>query len=113
MVEVAIVGGEETEWHRRFQENGWKVVYVADASVIHYGSQTVRGGARNLYPEYLKGALYFFRTARPTASYSIFCASLLAMFGVRRVFAWITRNRSEAKLAGEYASVAWSGLRKA
>ena len=111
MVEVAIVGGEETEWHRRFHDNGWKVVYVADASVIHYGSQTVRGGARNLYPEYLKGALYFFRTGRPTASYSLFCASLLAMFSVRSAVAWITRNRTEAKLAREYASVAWSGLK--
>ena len=111
MVEVAIVGGEETEWHRRFHENGWKVMYVAEASVIHYGSQTVRSGSRNLYPEYLKGALYFFRTDRPTASYSLFCAILLAMFGMRRAAAWLTRDSAGQNLAKEYASVAWAGLR--
>ena len=111
MVEVAIVGGEETEWHRRFHEQGWRVVYYPEASVIHYGSQTVRDGQQNLYPEYLKGALYFFRTGKSRASYPIFCASLLAVFGVRTVVAWITRDKSGANVARRYAAVAWSGLR--
>lgn len=111
MVEVAIVGGEETEWHRRFHNDGWKVVYYPEASVIHYGSQTVRDGSRNLYPEYLKGALYFFRTGKSSASYPLFCVSLLAMFGLRAAIAMITRNRSEASVARRYASVAWDGLR--
>jgi GT2 family glycosyltransferase len=111
MVEVAIVGGEETEWHRRFHEQGWRVVYYPDASVIHYGSQTVRDGQQNLYPEYLKGALYFFRTGKARASYPIFCASLLAVFGVRTAVAWITRDKSAFNVARRYASVAWNGLR--
>ena len=72
MVEIAIVGGEETEWHRRFHEEGWRVVYYPEASVIHYGSQTVRDGQQNLYPEYLKGALYFFRTGKGKGALSDF-----------------------------------------
>jgi GT2 family glycosyltransferase len=111
MTEVAIVGGEETEWHRRFHERGWKVIYFADASVIHYGSQTVRDGSRNLYPEYLKGALYFFKTGKSKASYPLFCASLLAMFGVRTAFAWVKRDKNDFSVAKRYASVAWKGLR--
>jgi len=111
MVEVAIVGGEETEWHRRFHEHGWKVVYYPEASVIHYGSQTVRDGSRNLYPEYLKGALYFFRTGRPGSTYRLFCASLLAMFGVRIAAAWVKRDRAGVSVARRYASVALDGLR--
>ena len=111
MTEVALVGAEETEWHRRFKEHGWTVVYFPDASVIHYGSQTVREGGSNHYPEYLKGALFFFRTGRGRASYSLFCASLVAMFGVRSAVAWITRNRTELNTARKYASVAWDGLR--
>jgi GT2 family glycosyltransferase len=111
MVEIAIVGGEETEWHRRFHEEGWRVVYYPEASVIHYGSQTVRDGQQNLYPEYLKGALYFFRTGKGKARYPIFCASLLAVFGVRTVVAWITRNKSGGNVARRYAAVAWNGLR--
>ena len=111
MTEVAIVGGEETEWHRRFHEQAWKVIYFPEATVIHYGSQTVRDGSRNLYPEYLKGALYFFRTGKQKAAYPLFCASLLAMFGVRTAVAWITRDKSGTSVAKRYAAVAWNGLR--
>ena len=111
MVEVALVGGEETEWHRRFHEQGWKVVYFPDASVIHYGSQTVRDGSRNLYPEYLKGALYFFKTGRSTPTYALFCATLLGMFGARAAYSWATRDQSGLNVARRYAEVAWSGLR--
>jgi GT2 family glycosyltransferase len=110
MVEVAIVGGEETEWHRRFQEQAWKVVYFPEASVIHYGSQTVRDGSRNLYPEYLKGALYFFRTGRARISYSLFCGSLLAMFGARGAFSLLRGDKAGRAVAKRYARVAWDGL---
>lgn len=110
MVEVAIVGGEETEWHRRFKEHGWKVVYFPEASVIHYGSQTVRDGSRNLYPEYLKGALYFFKTGRGPISYSAFCASLLAMFGIKSAVALLKRDTAAKNIADRYAAVAWAGL---
>ncbi|MEO5588890.1 MAG: glycosyltransferase family 2 protein [Gemmatimonadaceae bacterium] len=110
MVEVAIVGGEETEWHRRFQNHGWRVVYYPEASVIHYGSQTVRDGSRNMYPEYLKGALYFFRSDRRGPVYSIFCASLLVMFAARRAFSLVRRDHSAADVARRYCVVAWDGL---
>jgi GT2 family glycosyltransferase len=112
MVEVSLVGMEETEWHRRFHEAGWKVIYFPEASVIHYGSQTVGGDSRRLYPEYLKGALYFFRTGRSRGAYARFCAALLAMVGARAAFAFITRNSREAKVARDYAAVAWDGLRR-
>lgn len=110
MVEVAMVGGEETEWHRRFHENGWKVVYFPEASVIHYGSQTVRDGSSNFYHEYLKGALYFFRTDRPVATYRLFCASLIAMFGAKAAIGWARRDRVDLSLARRHARVAWNGL---
>ncbi len=110
MVEVARVGAEETEWHRRFRDAGWKVVYFADASVIHYGSQTVAGGEANHYPEYLKGALYFFQTGRSGLSYRLFCVALLGLFGARAAFKLGTGNRAGVRLASRYARVAWEGL---
>ena len=113
MTEVALVGAEETEWHRRFKEQGWKVVYFPEASVIHYGSQTVQEGGQNLYPEYLKGALYFFRTGKRASTYSLFCGVLVAMFGIRTAFAWMTRNKSGMSVARRYVEVAWKGLRQA
>ena len=111
MVEVAIVGGEEMEWHRRFHQNDWKVMFFPGASVIHYGSQTVAGGSRNLYPEYLKGTLYFFRTDRPAATYLLFCASLIAMFSVKAALATIRRDHRELDVALRYNKVTWEGAR--
>ena len=110
MVEVARVGGEETEWHRRFRDAGWKVVYFADAAVIHYGSQTVAGGSANHYPEYLKGALYFFRTGSGAVKYRLFCAALLGMFGTQAAFKRLTGDRSGFELSRRYARVALDGL---
>ena len=111
MVEVALVGGEETEWHRRLRAKGWRVVFMHDASVIHYGNQTVGTGALNHLPEYLKGSLYYFRTGRPALLYRLFCLSLLGVFSARAAFAWLRRDRNSLKLARRYLSVTVDGLR--
>ncbi len=105
MVEVSLVGGEETEWHRRFRENGWKVVFMHDASVIHYGSQTVGLAAIGHLPEYLKGSLYYFRTRRPAVLYRLFCLSLSALFSVRAVWAWVRRDQKSLELMRRYLDV--------
>lgn len=109
MVEVARVGGEETEWHRRFRDAGWQVVYFADASVIHFGSQTVRAGDAEHYPEYLKGSLYFFRAGN-RVSYRLFCTLLIGMFGARALFNRVTGDQRGYELALRYGRVAREGL---
>lgn len=37
MDETTIVYGEEAEWHLRLRKAGWKVVFVAESKVTHYG----------------------------------------------------------------------------
>jgi hypothetical protein len=111
MVEIALVGAEETEWHRRLARRGWKVVFFHEASVIHYGSQTVGEGASAHLPEYLKGALYYFRADRPRVLYSLFCVGLLCVFGVRAGLAWAQRDRSAVSAARRYLDVTLNGLR--
>jgi N-acetylglucosaminyl-diphospho-decaprenol L-rhamnosyltransferase len=113
MVEVARVGSEETEWHRRLARRGWKTFFLHEASVVHYGSQTVGEGASTHLPEYLKGALYFFRTDRPRALYSLFCVSLLCVFSVRAGWAWARRDRPAASVARQYLDVTLGALRNA
>ncbi|HUQ47315.1 MAG TPA: glycosyltransferase [Gemmatimonadaceae bacterium] len=113
MVEAANTGGEETEWHRRFKEQGWKVVYFADASVIHYGSQTGRDRSRNLNPAYLKGALFFFKTGSSPVTYGLFCAMLTGISVMRAAYALAAGHTSGVNAAKRYAAVAWSGLRRA
>lgn len=60
MSEVALVGGEEVEWHRRFAAAGWRVRLFPHAAVTHIGRVTT-GGRRDLDVEYLKGTANFFR----------------------------------------------------
>jgi GT2 family glycosyltransferase len=105
MVEVALVGAEETEWHRRFHEAGWKVVFHPGAEVIHYGSQTVGGETSSLLPEYLKGALYFFRTSRSAAAYAMFRSALVAMFNAKLVAQRVAGNEKGIAITRRYLEV--------
>jgi GT2 family glycosyltransferase len=109
MVEVALVGAEETEWHRRFHEAGWKVVFHPGAEVIHYGSQTVGGETSSLLPEYLKGALYFFRTSRSAPAYAVFRSALLAMFNAKLVAQRVARNEKGIAITRRYLEVTRDG----
>ena len=52
---------EETDWCYRFRQAGWKVVFVADAEVVHVGGAS-HGG--RLYVENLRGILRFFAKHR-------------------------------------------------
>jgi len=105
MIDVSQVGAEETEWHRRFYEHGWKVVFFADASVIHYGSQTVVESDGALYPEYLKGVLNYFRLHRPAATVAVFRAALFSMYSARLASARIRGDKRSAGIAREYLRV--------
>jgi GT2 family glycosyltransferase len=111
MAEVALVGGEEVEWHYRFRRAGWKVVFFADASVIHHGSQTVDHASQQHLPEYLKGTLYYFRTSKPRITYTIFCGMLLGLFGARFGASRIRGDRNGVNVASRYLRVAWDALR--
>lgn len=110
MTDDAPARGAESEWHRRVRENGWRVVLLADASVMYYGIRASRQGHRQFHPEQLEGALYFFRTGRPLASFKIFCAALMAVSGGRALAGWITRDHIEASTARQFARRAWVGL---
>ncbi len=111
MVEVALVGAEETEWHRRFHDAGWKVVFHPGAEVIHYGSQTVGGETSSLLPEYLKGALYFFETSRSGAAYGLFRSSLVAMFKTKLAIQRMTGNEKGIAITRRYLEVTRDGAR--
>lgn len=110
MTEVSLVGAEEPEWHDRFRRHGWKVVFFADASVIHHGSQTVSGSG-NLYPEYLKGALHYFRARRSAPVFALYCATLLTMYGAKMAIARIRGDSAAFDLARRYATVAREAMR--
>ena len=111
MVEIALVGGEEIEWHKRFHRHGWRVVFFSGASVIHHGSQSVASSSRNLYSEYLKGSLYYFRAESSKPIYLAFCSGLLAMFTVKKAFAWLRRDKSSVEAARRFNEVTWDTVK--
>ena len=111
MIDISQVGAEETEWHRRFYEHGWKVVFFADASVIHYGSQTVAQSEGALYPEYLKGALNYFRLHRSAATVTMFCVALFSMYSARLASARFRGDRKSADIARRYLRVVRNAMR--
>jgi N-acetylglucosaminyl-diphospho-decaprenol L-rhamnosyltransferase len=111
MAEVALVGGEEIEWHYRFRRAGWKIVFFAETSVVHHGGQTVEHATQQHLPEYLKGTLYYFRSSRPRITYRIFCGMLLGLFGVRFGASRIRGDKHGVNVALRYLRVAWDALR--
>jgi len=111
MAEVAFAGGEETEWHHRFRDSSWRVVYFPEATVIYYGSQTARESS-NFYPDHLRGDLYFLRTTRSPVTFGAFSAVLLGILGVRTLYAWARRDKFAATAARRNAQVVWRGLHR-
>jgi GT2 family glycosyltransferase len=111
MAEVALVGAEEIEWHYRMRRGGWKVVFFAEASIVHHGSQTVDHATQQHLPEYLKGTLYYFRTSRPRVTYVIFCGILLGLFGARFGASRVRGDKQGLNVASRYLRVAWDALR--
>lgn len=110
MLDASSKRGAEAEWHRRFQENGWKVMAFADASVMDYGGLSLQSDVRSQSPDRLEGALYFFRTGRQAAFFRLFCASLLGVVGARATFGWLLRNRASVSAARIHAGIAWREL---
>lgn len=106
MDEVSKVGVEETEWHRRMRDAGWRVVFHPEAEVIHHGSATIAGNYR-LRNEYLKGFLNYFRKHRSGTAYRGFAVAAAAgLTGRAAVLA--LRGRGEgvrAALAGAAISL--------
>jgi GT2 family glycosyltransferase len=109
MVEVSLVGSEETEWHRRLQRHGWRVVFFAEAEVIHYGNQTIKT-ERRLAHEELKGTLYFFATDRAPLTFACFCASLVPAFAIQAAWRWFRKDREGRQLAVACLGTAWRSL---
>jgi GT2 family glycosyltransferase len=74
-----LMGGEETEWHIRFREKGWKVVFHHEAEVIHLGSATVsKDPYRDLIE--LRGALNIYYKHMPPWRYALLRACCFLIY---------------------------------
>ncbi len=108
--EVTLIGGDETDWHRRMWDRGWSVMFLHDAPVVHYGSQTIRHlpGAQ---AEFVKGTLNFFWKHRPRRTYYAYCLLALPLLGLRMMLYALTGRRREVRIVRASAAtlVRWLG----
>ncbi|MBY0496022.1 MAG: hypothetical protein K2Y23_17580 [Cyanobacteria bacterium] len=96
-------GGHETEWHMRFRQLGWKIVFFHEAEVVHLGSRTVSMDPEkdllnleshlNIYYKYKNGWRY--ASAR---------SAFLVIYFIKYLGAAIRRERVARR-------VAWKGVR--
>jgi len=92
---------EETDWCLQIKRAGWKVYFVPDARIIHYGGQTVSGMWGNkVILEYYKGKHLFLKKNFGSASLLIHRAFLGLLLSIRLTFGTAKRllnlNSSEA-----------------
>ena len=107
MDEIAAVGGEELEWHRRMADNGWRIAFVHDAAVVHVGEQTV-GDDPVLKVEYVKGWLNYFQKHGTALEVLVLRVGLAMIYGFRTVASML---RSDVR-AGEAARAGMTTARR-
>ena len=93
MLEIALVGGEETEWHRRMWDAGWRVVFLPEAEVVHEAHSTV-GNRRDLEAEYARSALYYVRRHLGLARWMVARVAGVPIFSARWTTALVRGDRA-------------------
>ena len=111
MDEIALVGGEEIEWHRRMLDKGWRVAFVHDAAVVHLGGQTV-GSDPALRIEYAKGWLNYFQRHGRRADVLALRTGLAAIYGARYLASVLSSDDAvrRANKAGFRLTVRWPAI---
>ncbi len=110
MDEIALVGGEDVEWHRRMAEKGWRVAFVHDAAVIHLGGETVSADPA-LRIEYAKGWLNYFQKHGRAVDVLAIRAGLGMIYGARFVLGLLSAGDTRrVNRAGLRLSARWPAI---
>jgi GT2 family glycosyltransferase len=89
--ELTRMGGEMGEWHRRCHDRGWRVVFFAEASVIHYANRAMPADPM-LRSEHFKGYLGYFGKHRGRFISFCFRAVAIPIAALRVAFAVLSRD---------------------
>ena len=91
-------GGHETEWHVRFHQRGWKIVFYHEAEVIHLGSMTVsRDPEKDLLN--LESFLNIYYKHMPGWRYVLMRASFFVTYLARYLGAALWRDVTSRRIA--------------
>lgn len=94
-----VKGGEETEWHMRFHQHGWKIVFFHEAEVIHLGSMTVgRGTASELIN--LRSFLNIYYKHEAAWRYGVVRSAFFVTYVVKYIGAVLRGDKDRRDVAG-------------
>jgi len=105
--------GEDLDWCRRFHNAKWRVVYVPDARIIHYGGASSSDAPLKFFIELHRGQLQYWRKYHSVASSILylltFCAhNVLRVIGYSLL--WICRP-GKRSVAGHKIHRSMEGLK--
>jgi GT2 family glycosyltransferase len=99
---------EEVDLCDRVREAGWRIYWVPQAQVVHYGGQSTRQAAREMFLRLYEGKLLYFRKRHGRSAARLYKLVLLAAALVRLTLtplAWLGRSPNRQQyltLAGYY-----------
>lgn len=87
MDNIYFVFGDDIDWCYRFRKSGWKIMFVPDPKIIHYGGQTTKLMANTFTLQLYGSILIFMKKHRTQLSFTIACL-LIALYFFLRVPYW-------------------------
>jgi GT2 family glycosyltransferase len=103
-------GTDDLDWSYRIRKAGWKLAYLADISIIHYGGVTIIHRYDTIIPRVYKGFYWFFLRHYGWHDANVFRVFAAAGAVIRLVFWSMTyllhknrRDRAGKELRGRWA----------
>ena len=107
-----VMYSEELDWCHRAKDAGWRVVYVGDAEVIHYGGQSTAQAPARTQIEFQRSKLRYFRKYHGALATGLLRLDLLLQYGWQLAFeAAKAALGSKRDLRRERVRAYWSVLR--
>ncbi|MEA3492901.1 MAG: glycosyltransferase family 2 protein [Candidatus Margulisiibacteriota bacterium] len=99
---------EDLDWCMTIRKAGYKVCYLPQAEIIHYGGfSSKKGFNKRLLVEGFKGGLYFCRKHYGEVIYNIY--RLLLILGLILILPFLLNNPEKFKAYCEIIAIAWRG----
>jgi len=101
MDERFFIYADETDWCYRFKKRGWKILFVSEPEIIHYGGQTTKQKADTFKFQLHGSKLIFMKKHGNRLTFPLACF-LMALFFFLRIPYWLAMgilHRNERKKA--------------
>jgi len=106
-------GNDDLDWCLRIRKAGWKIYYLPQAEVIHYGGFTTKRFNPRLYVEGFRGGLYFAKKHYGKLAYQAYRFVLAILISLLMIitlpFYPFLKNKSRLKAYWEILRICFKG----